>query len=102
MDKSKLYDGVIQDTKNRIIVEINKLIAILIIPGELEYVELPHRIPLKTIANENLDDVIMAVEKDVAIVNTMFNEPKLQMNSLSLECLNSILKQVEIYKEKNY
>lgn len=96
---SQQFENIITDTKKSIIRAINKEVAPLIIP-DLDYVELPQRIRLTNNMGENLDDYIIAVRKNEAILNTMFDDSITNLLKFEVEILIKILKQVEKYKNE--
>lgn len=99
---SKNYQTTVDETKNKIIEEINKIVEELSIPGEIDYVELPIRIRIETSLGEELDDSIFGVRKNEAIINSMFNPTTPNLNSFSVELLIKILNEVKKYKDENY
>lgn len=99
--KSQQFENIIKDTKESIVRAINKEIEPLLLP-ELDYVELPHRIRITSSLGEELDDYIIAVREDEAIVNTMFNDSIPKLVTLKVEILIEILRQVERYRTENY
>lgn len=98
--KSKHFENIINDTKASIVRSINAVVNPLLLP-ELDYVELPHRIRLTDSLGEELDDYIIAVREDEAIINTMFNDSTPKLISLKVETLIEILRQVERYSNEN-
>ena len=98
--KSQKFENIIKDTKESIVRSINTEIKPLLLP-DLDYVELPHRIRLTDSFGEELDDYIIAVREDEAIVNTMFNDSIPKLVSLKVETLIEILRQVERYSNEN-
>ena len=98
---SERFENIIKDTKESIVRAINKKIEPLLLP-ELDYVELPQRIRLTNNMGEELDDYIMAVRTDQAILNTMFDDSTPDLMRFDVEILINILKQVEKYKQDEY
>jgi len=94
---SQQFENIITDTKKSIIRAINKEVSPLIIP-DLDYVELPQRIRLTNNMGEDLDDYIIAVRENEAILNTMFDDSITNLLKFDVEILIKILKQVEKYK----
>jgi len=99
--KYKEYNNAVFKLKNDIVDEINKITKELEIPGELEYVELPIRIPLLDHFGNESEEYILAIQKNEAIINSMFNDSKPKLLSLSIETLINILEQVQKYKDEN-
>lgn len=98
--KSKLYEGIIEDTKNRLINDINKLVEANLIPEDMDVIELPRRLILKENQyDSNLSDTIMAVQKDAVIVNSMFDGGVIPLQKLGLNALLAVYKQLENIQE---
>lgn len=95
MKKSQIKKQEIQDSKNEIITEINKIIQENIIPNELLDVELPRRIPLYNKNSACNDDVIISVKEGVIIINSLLNGEEIPLENLSLEKLVDILEELE-------
>lgn len=98
---SKRFENIIKETKESIVRIINKEIEPLLLP-DLDYVELPQRIRLTNNMGEDLDDYIIAVRKDEAILNTMFDESTPSLIRFDAEILIKVLQQVEKYKRDEY
>lgn len=98
----KNYQKTILEVKLQIVVEINQIIDDLIIPGVIDYVELPNRICIISSLGEDMDDCIFGVRKNQAIINSMFNETTPFLITLPVEMLIDILGQVKKYKTENY
>jgi hypothetical protein len=101
ISNSKRFENIIQETKESIVRIINTEIDPLLLP-ELDYVELPERIRITSNMGEELDDYIIAVRKDQAILNTMFDESTPPLTRFDVEVLIKILKQIEKYKKDEY
>lgn len=98
---SKNYQTTVDETKSKIVEEINKIVEELSIPGEIDYVELPVRIRIESSLGEELDDSIFGVRKNEAIINSMFNKSTPNLNSFSVELLIKILNEVKKYQNEN-
>lgn len=98
---SQRFENIIKETKESIVRVINKEIEPLLLP-DLDYVELPQRIRLTNNMGEDLDDYIIAVRKDEAILNTMFDDSTPPLTRFDVEILIKILQQVEKYKRDEY
>jgi len=98
---SQRFENIIKETKESIVRVINKEIEPLLLP-DLDYVELPQRIRLTNNMGEDLDDYIIAVRKDEAILNTMFDDSTPQLTRFDVEILIKVLQQVEKYKRDEY
>lgn len=94
--KAQLYEGLILNTKRKITEELNRLIDKLVLPN-MDYVELPKRIRIISSLGEELDDCIIAIKKDQAIMTTLFNDTTPDLVSLNIETLVEILNQMENY-----
>lgn len=101
ISNSQRFENIIQDTKKSIVRVINREIEPLLLP-DLNYVELPKRIRITNNMGEELDDYIIAVRKDQAIMNTMFDDSTPALTKFDVEVLIKILKQVEKYKKDEY
>ena len=99
LKKSEKFENVIKDLKASIIRNINQEIESLILPN-LDYVELPQRIRLTNNMGDELDDYIMAVRKDEAVLNTMFDESTPKLINFDVHILIQILKELEKYKNE--
>ena len=71
MKKCKEYQSKIVQLKESIVKDLNQYIKNLEMEG-LEYVELPVRIRITNQMGEDLDDYIVAIRKDEAIINTLW------------------------------
>lgn len=100
--KVEHYQNTILDVKSSIVRNINNLTEELIIPGEMDYVELPERIRMSNAMGEHLDDYIFAVRKGQAIINSMFDDSTPELVSLPVETLIDILKQIQEFRNEKY
>lgn len=98
---SERFENIIKETKESIVRTINKKTEPLLLP-ELDYVELPQRIRLTNNMGEELDDYIIAVRTDQAVLNTMFDDSTPALMRFGVETLIDILKQIEKYKRDDY
>lgn len=98
MKKCKEYQNEIVQLKESIVKDLNQYIKNLEIEG-LEYVELPKRIRITNQMGVELDDYIIAIRKDEAIINTLFADSTPKLVTLDTEILIKILQQMEEYTD---
>jgi len=97
MSKEKRnYINDINELKKSVINNINTIAEQLIIPKELEYIELPSEVSI------NSRNSVFAIKKNYAVVNSSFEHSESNLIELTVEQLVLILEQVEIYKNENY
>lgn len=96
--KVEIYQKQIHELKQKLISDINQITAKLIVPEEIDYVELPRRIKINSPLGEELSDTIIGVRNDQAIVNTMFDNSLPDLISLPVEVLYEILIQINKYQ----
>ncbi len=96
--KVEIYQKQIHELKQKLVSDINQIITKIIVPGELDYVELPRRIKINSPLGEELSDTIIGVRNDQAIVNTMFDNSLPELIALPVEVLYEILIQINKYQ----